>query len=580
MIQQTKHCKKNLENIKNKFISVKIMQLTFAIIAIALAYFAMPAAAETNLIANWTFNEDAGTVASDSSGNGNNVNLINGPIWTTGKIGNALQFDGTNDYAVNTSATGIPGTSPFSVVALVNGKSFLNPKWSDIVRKEGSWAVQISPNSNLNLEITGKQDTISDIVVPTNVWTHIAVTFEGTTVKFYMNGVLGDTKIQTNVPNAGLNTIDIGGYTSWGTYLNGALDDVKIYNRTLNASEISADYQNSSMSANPASTPTSSLLLEATSKPASAPTSVQLLQATSKPTPALKSVTIPQATPKPTPAPTQAPAPTSTPIQRTSGKLLFDGGYEKQNVNTWVDAWPGIICDYENSRYNTANADQWEMMWACASNRFSKITSPVRDGTYAGKFTVEPGDRAPGGERAEMVMWKPYYWNGKDIGYGNDFYYAWSTYLPSPGWQNANTWQLFWQAHTANYKGSPEVSLMLGSDDILFLGKNNGVKDDVNLGITLSKNVWHDFIVHVKWTKDATGVVEVWHKLSTESNFEKLHTKTGYKTAQTLNSVWGSGEESIRTQFGIYRSAINGAPTSTIYNDAFRIGTTFDSVLY
>ncbi len=203
------------------------------------------ASAETNLVSYWAFNEGTGTVAADSSGYGNNANLVNGPIWITGKSGKALQFDGTNDYAVKTSAVGIPSRSPFSVVAWVNGKSFSNPKWSDIIRKEGSWAVQIGPTNNLNLEITGKQDTISNVVVPTNVWTHIAVTFEGTTVKYYKNGVLGDTRTQTNIPNAGLNKIDIGGYTSWGTYLNGALDNVKIYNRALSAAEISADYLNS-----------------------------------------------------------------------------------------------------------------------------------------------------------------------------------------------------------------------------------------------------------------------------------------------------------------------------------------------
>ena len=38
-----------------------------------------------------------GTVAYDSSGNGNDGNLINGPTWTDGKIGNALSFDGVND---------------------------------------------------------------------------------------------------------------------------------------------------------------------------------------------------------------------------------------------------------------------------------------------------------------------------------------------------------------------------------------------------------------------------------------------------------------------------------------------------
>ena len=196
----------------------------------------------TNLVSYWSFNENAGTVASDSSGNGNNANLMNGPVWITGKIGNALKFDGTNDYAVKTSANGIPVTSPFSVVAWVNAKSFSNPKWSDIIRKEGSWAIQGNPTSKLNLEITGKQDTVSNVVVPINTWTHIAVTFEGTTVKFYKNGVLSDTKIQTNMPNAGLNTIYIGGYTSWGTYLNGALDNVKIYNRALTAQEVASEY--------------------------------------------------------------------------------------------------------------------------------------------------------------------------------------------------------------------------------------------------------------------------------------------------------------------------------------------------
>jgi len=190
----------------------------------------------------WSLNEGSGTVAADSSGNGNNVNLVNGPIWINGKSGKALQFDGVNDYAIKTSASGIPVNPPFSVIVWINGKSLSNPKWNDIVRKEGSWAVQADPYGKLNLEITGKQDTISKVGIPTNVWTHIAVTFEGTTVKFYNNGMLGDTKTQTNKPNAGLNTINIGGYTTWGTYFNGALDEVKIYNKALNATEINADY--------------------------------------------------------------------------------------------------------------------------------------------------------------------------------------------------------------------------------------------------------------------------------------------------------------------------------------------------
>jgi len=55
-------------------------------------------AATPNLVGYWNFDEGAGTVVSDSSGNNNTGTLTNGPLWTAGKVGNALNFDGTNDY--------------------------------------------------------------------------------------------------------------------------------------------------------------------------------------------------------------------------------------------------------------------------------------------------------------------------------------------------------------------------------------------------------------------------------------------------------------------------------------------------
>ncbi len=50
------------------------------------------------LVGWWKFDETEGNVASDSSGNGNDGNLTNGPTWTEGKIGGALSFDGVDDY--------------------------------------------------------------------------------------------------------------------------------------------------------------------------------------------------------------------------------------------------------------------------------------------------------------------------------------------------------------------------------------------------------------------------------------------------------------------------------------------------
>ena len=50
--------------------------------------------------------ETSGIVAYDSSGNGHDGNLTNGPTWTTGKIGGALSFDGFDDPGTLGNVTG------------------------------------------------------------------------------------------------------------------------------------------------------------------------------------------------------------------------------------------------------------------------------------------------------------------------------------------------------------------------------------------------------------------------------------------------------------------------------------------
>src|SRR3989338_8603814 len=51
----------------------------------------------TGLVSHWKLDETTGTIAADSAGTSNGT-LTNGPTWVTGKLNNALSFDGTNDY--------------------------------------------------------------------------------------------------------------------------------------------------------------------------------------------------------------------------------------------------------------------------------------------------------------------------------------------------------------------------------------------------------------------------------------------------------------------------------------------------
>src|SRR3989338_5705843 len=66
---------------------------------------AQVASLTTGLVGHWKFDEGTGLSAGDSSGNNNTGTLVNGPTWTTGKIGQALNFDGVDDYVK------IPGTA-------------------------------------------------------------------------------------------------------------------------------------------------------------------------------------------------------------------------------------------------------------------------------------------------------------------------------------------------------------------------------------------------------------------------------------------------------------------------------------
>ena len=53
----------------------------------------------TGLVGFWRFDEGFGATTADSSGKGNNANLLNNPSWVAGKKGNALSFNGVDNYA-------------------------------------------------------------------------------------------------------------------------------------------------------------------------------------------------------------------------------------------------------------------------------------------------------------------------------------------------------------------------------------------------------------------------------------------------------------------------------------------------
>lgn len=76
--------------------------------------------------------------------------------------------------------------------------------------------------------------------VPVGVWSHVAVTFDGSTVRFFINGVEVGNQARSGSLTATTNAVYLGSYNGSGFFLAGALDEVAVHRRALSAAEIQA----------------------------------------------------------------------------------------------------------------------------------------------------------------------------------------------------------------------------------------------------------------------------------------------------------------------------------------------------
>ena len=82
--------------------------------------------------------------------------------------------------------------------------------------------------------------------LPTNTWTHLTVTYNGSTLTLYRNGVAVANSNVSGTLSPTTGTLQIGG-SQFGEYFKGLIDEVRIYNRALTATEIQATYQQESV---------------------------------------------------------------------------------------------------------------------------------------------------------------------------------------------------------------------------------------------------------------------------------------------------------------------------------------------
>lgn len=221
----------------------------------------------TGLVGRWSFDGSdinwTANTTTDSSGNGNTGTLVNMSTTTsptTGKVGQALSFDGSND-SVNlgrVSATESASQLTWSFWAYTNvwqdGDGFIS---KEVPYNNGSWHIGISSSCNVGNQLIvyiattdGDGGTLgcADVSSATGRWIHYVVVFDGTQtgnanrLKIYVDGVqdsvldfIGTIPASTIVS---ANNVRIGSDSAGNANLSGKIDDVRIYNRALSSTEV------------------------------------------------------------------------------------------------------------------------------------------------------------------------------------------------------------------------------------------------------------------------------------------------------------------------------------------------------
>lgn len=211
----------------------------------------------TGLISHWKFDETSGTTAADSVGT-NHGTIAGNPVWTAGKYGNCLQFDGNGDYVNCGNNTSLKfGSSDFTISLWFNttviGQDVTS--WRSMLGW-GSWAsTGTSIYGRLNLHRTGgyldtwwnnaERVTGSTSSLNSGTWHHLALTRSGNTFQYYLDGI-ADGSSYSNTVSFDLDVFLIGKAPDSITnflgeadgQFNGKIDDVQVYNRALSVAEI------------------------------------------------------------------------------------------------------------------------------------------------------------------------------------------------------------------------------------------------------------------------------------------------------------------------------------------------------
>ena len=184
----------------------------------------------------WFFDDGKGNTAQDSSKNGNDGEIVDAQ-WVDGKFGKALKFEGGAHVAVGDFAD---YEDKVSIIALI--KTPAAPAWSDIIVGPCGDVILTLQNHKLNFAGQCAQpiphNTWFETLLNDDEWHQIAGTYDGKTVKVYVNGELEASNAAAGPFIAGAKYI--GSRDDKQEAFTGLIDEIAFFNVALSENDVKA----------------------------------------------------------------------------------------------------------------------------------------------------------------------------------------------------------------------------------------------------------------------------------------------------------------------------------------------------
>lgn len=206
----------------------------------------------TGIIAAYPFNETGATTTAKDVIGGKNGTLTNGPTWNTGKYGNAVYLDGSNDYVALPTGivSSLSGNYSVSTWVYLNN----NTQWTrifDFGTGTTNYMFLTPRGGNNTISFAIRTASINEQIIngtaalPTGGWHHVVVTLQGSTGTIYVDGtaVGTNTGMTLNPSELGNTNQNYIGESQWpDPLLNGRIDEFRIYNIALSGAQVTELY--------------------------------------------------------------------------------------------------------------------------------------------------------------------------------------------------------------------------------------------------------------------------------------------------------------------------------------------------